>query len=65
MTRTKRTHKHKGRPAKTKAAPAIGYAAAAAKLGVKPSHLWRVLNGERTSHRLMARYNKIIGRRAA
>lgn len=50
----------RGRPSHTEVTPLVGYTAAAAKLGVKPSHLWRVLNGQRKSQRLLARYRKEV-----
>ncbi len=36
----------------------MSYRAAAAKLGVDVGHLWRVVNGERVSKRLMVEMRK-------
>jgi hypothetical protein len=62
MARTKTSHKRKGRPAKTKAAPPMGYEAAAAALECDIGHLWRVLNNKRKSHSLMRRYREYLSK---
>lgn len=37
----------------------VGIVADAATLGVRREHLWMVLQGQRTSHRLLARYRQL------
>lgn len=60
MTHKPTNSKRRGRPSRTSATPPCGYAEAARRLGVTTSHLWQVLNADRQSPPLMARYRALF-----
>ncbi|OAI58093.1 hypothetical protein AYO49_05820 [Verrucomicrobiaceae bacterium SCGC AG-212-N21] len=40
--------------------PPMGWTGAAKKLAVSPAHLWLVVNGQRQSKTLLARYKALV-----